>query len=198
MSIAKVTSFIEEIFLPRMKIYEHRHLSGHELTRSMIGRQTSHTFEYETLKEGEVVNLKDDISFLYGTKNYPDPLPDYPTPVHKVKIKSYNDNSIGFMETPKFWMDMVLIGERLGLVPPTERLDALSNWIREEINPNLPATVYVPFFTNMTRLFTILNVWEGRVFSTKERAPFSLWIEMYREEEEQIKEIIEDINEEEE
>lgn len=47
---------------------------------------------------------------LYGTKKYPDPAPDYPTPVTKVKIKSYNDDNIGFMETPKFWMDLVLVG----------------------------------------------------------------------------------------
>lgn len=77
-------------------------------------------------------------------------------------------------------MDLVSIGERLATHPPGTRIEALSNLLKEEINNHLPATVYIPFFTKMTRMYTILNVWEGRVFSTKERAPFSLWIELYR------------------
>ena len=48
----------------------------------------------------------------------------------------------------------------------------------------MPAIVYIPFFSDKIRLYTILCVWEGRVFSTKERAPFSIWLELYREEEE--------------
>lgn len=54
----------------------------------------------------------------YGTKKYPEPAPDYPIPIGKVKIKPYGDAlNVGFMETPKFWMDMILIGERLAVFP---------------------------------------------------------------------------------
>jgi phosphatidylinositol 4-kinase len=102
----------------------------------------------------------------YGTKSYPDPPPDYPTPVDKVRIKPYGE-TIGFMETPNFWMDIIAIAESLVDYAPEVRVESLANLLREEINENLPATVYIPFFAKMTRLFTILNVWEGKVFSTK-------------------------------
>lgn len=53
-----------------------------------------------------------------------------------------------------------------------------------KINETLPANVYIPFFKEEIRLFTILCIWKGRLFSTNERAPFSIWIEIFREEEE--------------
>lgn len=40
--IPNVTNYIENMFLPKMKLYDRRHLSGHELMRSMIGRRSSH------------------------------------------------------------------------------------------------------------------------------------------------------------
>jgi hypothetical protein len=40
--IMNVINYIENMFLPKMRIYERKHLSGHELTRSMIGRRSSH------------------------------------------------------------------------------------------------------------------------------------------------------------
>lgn len=66
----------------------------------------------------------DDISISYGTKSYPDPPPDNPPAIEKVKIKPYSSNG-GFMETPQFWMDLVLIGEKLSTSPPSDRLAAL-------------------------------------------------------------------------
>lgn len=67
--------------------------------------------EYKQYEEEEQ-RMKDveDISILYGTTRYPDPPPDYPTPIEKVKIKPYSKLNSGFMETPQFWMDLVLIG----------------------------------------------------------------------------------------
>lgn len=53
-----------------------------------------------------------------------------------------------------------------------------------KINCNLPANVYIPFFKEEMRLYTILTVWKGRLFATNTRAPYSIWVEMYREEEE--------------
>jgi hypothetical protein len=47
----------------------------------------------------------------------------------------------------------------------------------------LPADVYIPFFKDRIRLYTILKIWKGRIFSTNKRAPYSIWIEIYREEE---------------
>lgn len=73
-------------------------------------------------------------------------------------------------------MDLVMIGEKLVEHPPDSRHEALANLLKDDINAYLPATVYIPFFTKMIRMYTVLNVWEGRVFSTKERAPFSIWI----------------------
>jgi hypothetical protein len=62
--------------------------------------------------------MTEDTTKLYGGKLYPDPAPDYPVPISKVKIKPYGDETnVGFMETPKFWMDMVLIGEQLAKYP---------------------------------------------------------------------------------
>ena len=55
-----------------------------------------------------------------------------------------------------------------------------------KINEKLPAAVYIPFITNSIRNYAILNIIgsESRVFSTKERAPFYICIEIYRPEEE--------------
>ena len=53
-----------------------------------------------------------------------------------------------------------------------------------EINERLPANVYIPFFKESIRLYNVLCVWKGRLFSTKERAPYSIWVEIYREDEE--------------
>jgi phosphatidylinositol 4-kinase len=48
------------------------------------------------------------------------------------------------------------------------------------INERLPSNVYIPFFKEQIRLYTILCVWKGRLFSTKTRAPYSVWVEIYR------------------
>ena len=92
-----------------MKIYERKHLSGHELMRSMIGRKSSHTQQYSKFQqEQEKLNESDDADFCYGTLKYPSPPPDYPVPVNKVKIRPYSTNTVGgFMETPQFWMDLI-------------------------------------------------------------------------------------------
>lgn len=64
----------------------------------------------------------EDIGFIYGTKEYPNPAPEHPTPVDKVKIKPYHTINGGFMETPQFWMDLVNIGEKLAMSPPNARI----------------------------------------------------------------------------
>jgi hypothetical protein len=65
----------------------------------------------------------------YGTKDYPEPTPEFPTPVSKVKIKPYGE-TIGFMETPNFWMDIIDIGEKLVEYVPEMRGEVLSKLLR--------------------------------------------------------------------
>ena len=54
------------------------------------------------------------------------------------------------------------------------------------VNSKLPAAVYIPFVTQSLRNYVVLNIVaeESRVFSTKTRSPFSLFLEIYRPEEE--------------
>ena len=84
------------------------------------------------------------------------------------------------METPSFWDEMIQIGNKVCKEPHELRNHKLTTLILE-INEKLPANVYIPFFKEEIRLYTILAVWKGRLFSTKERAPYSIWVEMYRE-----------------
>jgi hypothetical protein len=117
----------------------------------------------------------------YGTKAYPDPAPEHPKPISKVRRKCYCEH--GFMETPTFWDDMLNIGSQVCKVPLDRRNRKLSKCLME-MNTKLPANVYIPFFKEEIRLYTILCVWKGRLFSTNTRAPYSIWVEMYREQEE--------------
>lgn len=64
------------------------------------------------------------------------------------------------------------------------------------VNERLPANVYIPFFKDHVRLYNVLCVWKGRLFATKERAPYSLWLEVYREEEELNLSKVEELEEE--
>lgn len=91
------------------------------------------------------------------------------------------------MATPSFWFDLVTIGDDLAHCNP--KIVGLKNSLRS-INKKLPAAVYIPFSRNSLRYYTILNidVDHARVFSTKERSPYSICIELFREEEEFLKE----------
>ncbi|KRX08529.1 Protein kinase-like domain [Pseudocohnilembus persalinus] len=60
------------------------------------------------------------------------------------------------------------------------------------MNQNLPAAVYVPFTSNSVRNYAVLNivVRESKVFSTKERTPFYICLEIFRPEEENEYELL--------
>ena len=90
------------------------------------------------------------------------------------------------MSTPSFWFDLIKVGNDLATCNP--KIVGLKNSIRD-INRKLPSAVYIPFFRNSLRHYTILSidVEHARVFSTKERAPYSIYIEIFREEEEFLK-----------
>lgn len=79
------------------------------------------------------------------------------------------------METPKFWDDLLSIGNEVCRVNPDRRNKQLSKLLMQ-INEKLPANVYIPFFKEDIRLYTILCVWKGRLFSTNTRAPYSIWV----------------------
>jgi hypothetical protein len=76
---------------------------------------------------------------------------------------------------------MIKIGKDLAQCNP--KIVGLKNSIRK-INKKLPSAVYIPFFQNSLRYYTILNIDtnHAKVFSTKERSPYSIYIELFREE----------------
>lgn len=53
------------------------------------------------------------------------------------------------------------------------------------MNEHLPAAVYVPFFKKSIRNYIILNIVEDEAmcFSTKERVPYYVCMEIFRPEE---------------
>lgn len=166
--IPEIQSFIEDLFLPRMDIYKDAKLCGLELARCSnipiepiepTPREIEAAEKYGTIEEDEVSG----------------------EPVRNIHIKNYSEN--GFMSTPSFWFDLIKIGNDLANCNP--KIVGLKNAIRG-INKKLPATVYIPFYRNSVRHYTILNIDadHARVFSTKERSPYSICIEIFREEEE--------------
>lgn len=84
------------------------------------------------------------------------------------------------METPQFWDDLIDIGGKIAKSVMGERDQCAREYLCE-LNERLPANIYIPFFKEEIRLYTVLNVWLGRLFPTKERVPYSIWIEIYRE-----------------
>ena len=153
-------------------MYKHAKLSGIELTKSMLqmdpdmkGRIPGSAFEH-TSHKGMIEEIREEELMWerYGTKLYPDIIPLHPKPIPKVKRKSYCEH--GFMETPMFWDDLLEIGNQVVKVPNDERGRKLEYCIKE-VNEKLPANVYIPFFKEEIRLYTILCVWKGRLFSTK-------------------------------
>ena len=70
------------------------------------------------------------------------------------------------METPQFWEDMIEVGMKIALTPLAEREQKMVLYL-QQINEKLPANVYIPFFKDEIRLYTILCVWKGRLFATK-------------------------------
>lgn len=170
--IPEIQSFIDDMFLPRMMIYKESKLCGLELARCSnipiepvepTPGELSSSEKYGTIEEDECEGR----------------------PVRNVHIKNYCGD--GFMSTPSFWFDLIKIGNDLAHCTP--KIVGLKNSLRE-MNRKLPAAVYIPFFRHSLRYYTILNVdvEHARVFSTKERSPYSICLELFREEEEFLKE----------
>ncbi|CAD8155344.1 unnamed protein product [Paramecium octaurelia] len=85
----------------------------------------------------------------------------------------------GFSSTINFWNDIIRISERLYLAYP--QIISLKADL-QRINQNLPSSVYIPFVKEQIRNYAVLNIVasETKVFSTKERSPFYICLEIYR------------------
>ncbi|EGR33017.1 phosphatidylinositol 4-kinase, putative [Ichthyophthirius multifiliis] len=86
-----------------------------------------------------------------------------------------------FFSNIYFFDDLIAIPEKL---KNTElKLKTLIENI-QKINESLPAAVYIPFFTHQIRNYVVLNIVgsESKVYSTKERSPYYICVEIYRPE----------------
>ncbi|CAD8153192.1 unnamed protein product [Paramecium octaurelia] len=131
-------------------------------------------------------NINKEAIQIYGTADY-----DQSTPklnASEINIKQYTsvngddqmtDSNIGFSSTINFWNDIIRISERLYLAYP--QIISLKADL-QRINQNLPSSVYIPFVKDQIRNYVVLNIVasESKVFSTKERSPFYICLEIYR------------------
>ena len=130
--------------------------------------QAVREYEQELDREANSVDRVD--GEKYGTDNKQ---AKFPRKVKRAYDRRSCDN--GFMETPQFWDNLIEIGNKIGRISAYERDERLSEALME-VNEKLPANVYIPFFKDHIRLYNVLCVWKGRLFSTKERAPYSVWV----------------------
>ena len=109
-----------------------------------------------------------------------------------VKTQLINDN--GYLSTPSFVFSLTNLWNII--LTASNREEALFNGL-QKINMHLPAAVYIPFVNASMRNYVVLhiNILEAKVFITKERAPFLIWIEVFRPEENKFKDEIEEIDE---
>lgn len=104
-------------------------------------------------------------------------------PISSSSEISDSDRSGGFESTIQFFDDLIAASNELKNADP--KIIALRT-ILKKMNEHLPANVYVPFVKDKARFSCVLNivVSESRVFSTKERAPFYICLELFSLEEE--------------
>ncbi|EGR29036.1 phosphatidylinositol 4-kinase, putative [Ichthyophthirius multifiliis] len=97
-------------------------------------------------------------------------------------ILDFQSDVDGFASTINFLNDLISISQNLKY--SIDKVTDLKNQLRK-INEQLPSAVYIPFFSNSIRNYVVLNinVEESKVFSTKERTPFYLCLEIFRYEE---------------
>ena len=91
-------------------------------------------------------------------------------------------NENGYLSTPFFVLSLTNLCEKI--LKAKNKEEALFAGL-QEINMHLPAAVYIPFVNDSMRNFVALHikVVEAKVFVTKERAPFLIWLEVFRHEE---------------
>ncbi|KAL4507121.1 hypothetical protein ABPG72_001914 [Tetrahymena utriculariae] len=101
---------------------------------------------------------------------------------------SFNIEQNGFASTINFFDDLINVSEQLKDADPKDI--ALRTYIKQ-INEKLPSAVYIPFFSQQVRNYVVLNIvpTECRVFSTKERSPYYICVEIYSPELEEAHEL---------
>ena len=103
-------------------------------------------------------------------------------------------NENGYLSTPFFIFSLTNLWNII--LNARNREEALFNGL-QQINLHLPANVYIPFVTNSMRNYVILHikVMEAKVFVTKTKAPYLIWVEVFRPEEAKFKDKIDKITE---
>ncbi|CAI2382885.1 unnamed protein product [Moneuplotes crassus] len=101
-------------------------------------------------------------------------------------------NENGYLSTPFFVFSLTNLCNII--LNSIDRESALFEGL-QKINMHLPASVYIPFVNASMRNYVVLhiNVMEAKVFVTKERAPFLVCVEVFRPQEKEFREKIDQI-----
>ena len=149
--------------------------------------QMLNSVEYSIGEKIKTVGQKSDVDYLvkmYGYKEVwdcPDtvkpadiPLPNYAS----VFASEDTREAYSFNSTLNFFQDLFACSQEVKQFE--ERRDRLCEILRA-INKKLPACVYIPFVKDSDQYCNLLNVVveETRIFSTKERAPYYLCLEVF-------------------
>ena len=131
---------------------------------------------------------KSDIGYLiqmYGNKDLSD-VKDIKVNAEDITLPIYSSIFNGehrqelysFQSAIDFYHDLFIAAEEIKLVD--NKKDRLKE-IFQEVNLKLPACVYVPFVKDSKQFYNILNIVieETQIFSTKQRAPFYICLEVY-------------------
>ncbi|CAI2382541.1 unnamed protein product [Moneuplotes crassus] len=101
------------------------------------------------------------------------------------------DNQSGYLSTPFFVFSLTNLCNII--LNSQDRESALFDGL-QKINMHLPSSVYIPFVNASMRNYVVLhiNVVEAKVFVTKQRAPFLVCIEVFRPQENEFRDKIEE------
>lgn len=113
--------------MAHMQMYKTCKLSGIEFTKSMLQMDheltNKHLFpEDQSRPHSQPTREAEEDQLVwegYGTRSYPSPTPLNPKAIRQVKRKAYCEH--GFMETPKFWDDLLEIGSKVCKAPVDSR-----------------------------------------------------------------------------
>ena len=107
-------------------------------------------------------------------------------------VKTPLSNENGYLSTPFFIFSLTNLWNII--LHARSREEALFDGL-QRINMHLPANVYIPFVTSSMRNYVVLHikVMEAKVFVTKTKAPYLIVIEVFRPEEANFKDKIDQI-----
>jgi hypothetical protein len=157
-----------------------RSLGGYDYTQSGVR-------DFQELLIDEPSNIKDlrEKIKVYNTLTAKDdPLPreieNFKINCLQVPLVPFNKDEVldGFFSTYWFIEDLTQVS--IKILGSDDRLNMLKNELRR-INLKLPAAAYIPFSSHKARNCAVLHipVSEAKVFTTKERAPFMICLEVF-------------------